>query len=74
MVGLVISIGVMFWIVIGLFVYDVFMFVFLFLIDGCVVDDSIVFYVYNVFIIYIMDFSYVVEILVILMFVLWIEW
>lgn len=74
MVGLVISIGVMFWIVIGLFVYDVFMFVFLFLIDGCVVDDSVVFYVYNVFIIYIMDFSYVVEILVILMFVLWIEW
>lgn len=74
MVGLVISIGVMFWIVIGLFVYDVFMLVFLFLIDGCVVDDSIVFYVYNVFIIYIMDFSYVVEILVILMFVLWIEW
>lgn len=74
MVGLVISIGVMFWIVIGLFVYDVFMFVFLFLIDGCVVDDSIVFYVYNVFIVYIMDFSYVVEILVILMFVLWIEW
>lgn len=74
MVGLVISIGVMFWIVIGLFVYDVFMFVFLFLIDGCVVDDSIVFYVYNVFIIYVMDFSYVVEILVILMFVLWIEW
>lgn len=64
----------MFWIVIGLFVYDVFMFVFLFLIDGCVVDDSVVFYVYNVFIIYIMDFSYVVEILVILMFVLWIEW
>lgn len=74
MVGLVISIGVMFWIVIGLFVYDVFMFVFLFLIDGCVGDESIVFYVYNVFIIYIMDFSYVVEILVILMFVLWIEW
>lgn len=74
MVGLVISIGVMFWIVIGLFVYDVLMFVFLFLIDGCGVDDSIVFYVYNVFIIYIMDFSYVVEILVILMFVLWIEW
>lgn len=64
----------MFWIVIGLFVYDVLMFVFLFLIDGCGVDDSIVFYVYNVFIIYIMDFSYVVEILVILMFVLWIEW
>lgn len=64
----------MFWIVIGLFVYDVLMFVFLFLIDGCVGDESIVFYVYNVFIIYIMDFSYVVEILVILMFVLWIEW
>lgn len=72
--GLVISTGVMFWIVIGSFVYDVPMPVLPFSTDGCAGDESTVSYVYNAFTTHIMDLSHVVEIPVTSTLAPWIEW
>lgn len=72
--GLVISTAVMFWIVIGSFVYDVPMPVLPFSSDGCAADDSTVSYVYNEFITHISDLSHVIKIPVTSTLAPWIEW
>lgn len=72
--GLIFSTVVMFWIVIGSFVYDVPMPVLPFSTEGCAIAESTFSYVYNAFTTHISDLNHVDPIKITSTLTPWVEW
>ncbi|XP_061189213.1 uncharacterized protein LOC133197269 [Saccostrea echinata] len=72
--ALILSTVIMFWIVIGSFVYEVPMPVLPFSTEGCIADESTVSYIFNAFTTHISDLSHVIPHTVTTTLAPWIEW